>query len=191
MQKIFALIDLQNDFILPTGKLTVNAPELIQKTQDFIEQTQGLFNQIFITQDTHYRHTYAQTPEAQFYPPHCLYGTKGWKIPLRFNHPIHVILKAQPDVWQKKNTPLHRLSYQNTTVYLAGVCADICVEHAMQGFLARGARVRLLTDLTKGYTYSAEEVLQKQTYKWLVQKGRLKGITMRAFLKEQHIQFRG
>lgn len=177
MKNIFALIDLQNDFIAPDGKLTVNAPELVQKTQDFINRTRSRFDEYLVTYDTHFNETYASTFEAGSFPPHCIYGTQGWQVPVKFpiHATVHSLIKATTNLWAEEHQyPTLKEDLKNTTFYVAGVCSDICVIQAIDGMLKRGAAVVVLRDLTKGFTREIDEVVKTPIYRRLIARGQLK-----------------
>ncbi|MDN7025783.1 isochorismatase family protein [Methanoculleus sp. FWC-SCC1] len=50
-------------------------------------------------------------------------------------------------------------------VTLIGVAADYCNRYAMEGWLARGARVTILQDLTKGIEKETPQVLAEERYR--------------------------
>lgn len=177
MKKIFALIDLQNDFIAPDGKLTVNAPDLIQKTQNFVNQTTGKFDEYWVTYDTHFNETFAQTEEAKSFPSHCIYGTNGWQVPVTFpvNSPQRSLIKATTDLWKEEHQyPNLKEDLKNTTFFVGGVCSDICVIEAIDGMLKKGANVVVLRDLTKGLMKEIDEVVKTPHYQKLIARGQLK-----------------
>lgn len=177
MKNIFVLIDLQNDFILPNGKLTVNAPNLIQKTQKFVDRTTARFDEYWVTYDTHFEESYNQTEEAKSYPPHCMYLTKGWQVPVTFppNKPVRKFIKATTNLWAEEHQyPTLKEDLKNTTFYVAGVCSDICVIQAIDGLLQKGANVVVLRDLTKGLAKEMDAVVQTPYYQKLITRGQLK-----------------
>jgi nicotinamidase/pyrazinamidase len=45
-----------------------------------------------------------------------------------------------------------------------GVASDFCIRYAMEGWLARGARVTIISDLTKGIGRETPEVLDECQY---------------------------
>lgn len=177
MKNIFALIDLQNDFVLPNGKLTVNAPNLIRKTQKFVDRTTARFNEYWVTYDTHFEESYGQTEEAKLFPPHCIYGTDGWQVPVTFpsGKPVCKFIKATTNLWAEEHQyPNLKKDLKNTTFYVAGVCSDICVIQAIDGLLQRGGNVVVLRDLTKGLEKETDAVVQTPYYQKLIARGQLK-----------------
>lgn len=166
MNNILVLVDIQNDFIQKDGKLTVNEPKLAQNVARFLKKYKSFFNQIIITCDTHFAETYAQTCEGKTFPPHCIYQTTGWQYPQVIQQELPpdtiVLYKGTTDVWQEVSQyDVLRQNFTDKHIYLAGVCTDICVEQAMIGFLERGAKVTLLSDLTKGLNEQTPQVIQR------------------------------
>lgn len=177
MKNIFALIDLQNDFVLPNGKLTVNAPNLIRKTQKFVDRTTARFNEYWVTYDTHFEESYGQTEEAKLFPPHCIYGTDGWQVLVTFpsGKPVCKFIKATTNLWAEEyQYPNLKKDLKNTTFYVAGVCSDICVIQAIDGLLQKGGNVVVLRDLTKGLSKETDAVVQTPYYQKLIARGQLK-----------------
>lgn len=177
MKNIFALIDLQNDFVLPNGKLTVNAPNLIRKTQKFVDRTTARFNEYWVTYDTHFEESYGQTEEAKLFPPHCIYGTDGWQVPVTFpsGKPVCKFIKATTNLWAEEHQyPNLKKDLKNTTFYVAGVCSDICVIQAIDGLLQKGGNVVVLRDLTTGLEKETDAVVQTPYYQKLIARGQLK-----------------
>jgi nicotinamidase/pyrazinamidase len=68
-------------------------------------------------------------------------------------------------------------------VTLIGVAADYCNRYAMEGWLARGARVTILGDLTRGIEKEWPEVLTEEQYQRHRQ-GRVRVISTNEFLSE-------
>ena len=57
-------------------------------------------------------------------------------------------------------------SPQPLEVTMIGVAADYCIRYAIEGWLARGARVTLLHDLIKGIGKEMAEVLDEEAYQY-------------------------
>ncbi|MEN6343558.1 MAG: isochorismatase family protein [Methanospirillum sp.] len=68
-------------------------------------------------------------------------------------------------------------------VAMLGVAADYCVRFAMEGWLARGARVTVLSDLTRGIEKEAEQVLEEERYR-AYGDGRLRSVESAEFLRD-------
>ncbi len=71
-------------------------------------------------------------------------------------------------------------------VTLLGVAADYCNRYAMEGWLARGARVTILGDLTRGIHKEWPEVLSEEQYR-SYGRGRVRVISSAEFLDERLI----
>lgn len=185
--RILMRIDFQNDFVHPHGKLSLKDLELIEKHQRFADSLQSqMFDLIIDSFDTHFDQTYPHTPEAQNYPPHCLYGTWGWQsaAPLKDNIEVLPIYKSTTNIWNEKNAYqiLHE-NWQDKDVYLCGVLSDVCVVQAMNGLLKRGAKVTLLEDLCKGATHQVHEILQEPAYEPYLACGQLRTISTTQFFR--------
>lgn len=77
--------------------------------------------------------------------------------------------------------PLHNLE-----VHMVGVASDHCNRFAMEGYLARGATVVVLEDLTEGIELSTAEVLQEAKYKDYVATGQLSAVPSSQALEALH-----
>lgn len=194
--RILMRIDFQNDFVHPHGKLSIKNQELIEKHQRFADSLQAqMFDLILDSYDTHFEPTYPHSPEAQNYPPHCLYGTWGWQsaAPLKNNIEVLPVYKSTTDIWNEKNAcRILSDSWRDKDVYLCGVLSDVCVVQAMNGLLKRGAKVTVLEDLCKGADYQIHEILQDAAYEPYISCGRLRTIStaqfFRAALSDQKIR---
>lgn len=167
MKKLLHIVDMQNDFVLSNGKLAVaGAESLIEPANEFVKSVH--FDKTIATFDTHYRKTYKKTEESKMFPPHCLFGTKGWELAMHMDKYDMVIkvLKEQFDVWE--NLYLdgvdfiladYKLTPENTDVYVMGVASDFCVKYAIKGYLDRGYSVNVLQDLCRGINKQIDEVV--------------------------------
>lgn len=186
-KRVFVLVDFQNDFVRPDGKLTINSPELIERVQKFTDNLQkGMFDEIIITADNHFAETYHLTPEAKEYPEHCIHGTDGWRlaVDLKKNIPVNILYKSGNDLW--KETPNYTLlqeGWDNTEVYMAGVLSDVCVRQAMEGFIRKGAKVTLLEDLCQGAKEQVPEMMAHPRYEKALGLGVLRRITSAQFFR--------
>lgn len=68
-------------------------------------------------------------------------------------------------------------------VTLFGVASDYCNRYSMEGWLARGARVTILEDLTKGIGNETPEILAEDRYRHFVP-DRLRAIGSAEYLRE-------
>jgi len=167
MKKLLHIVDMQNDFVMANGKLPVTGAEsLIKPVNEFLNSVD--FDTTIATFDTHYRETYKKTEESKLFPPHCLYGTKGWELAVdvrgNFLHPCHKVLKNQFDVWEKPNSMQKALTGfdpKSTDVYVMGVASDFCVKYAIVGYLQRGYSVFVLQDLCRGINKQIDDVVKE------------------------------
>ncbi len=72
-------------------------------------------------------------------------------------------------------------------VTLLGVASDYCNRYAMEGWLARGAHVTILRDLTKGIEKETPQVLAEDAYRHYTN-GRLRAVDSAEYLRE-HTDF--
>ncbi len=68
-------------------------------------------------------------------------------------------------------------------VTVIGVASDYCIRYAVEGWLARGARVTILSDLTKGIAKETGEVIAEDRFRPYAD-GRLRSVESAAFLEE-------
>ena len=128
MQKIMAVIDMQNDFVdgaLGSKEAAAIVPAVVRKISEFD-------GEIFVTCDTHFEN-YMETAEGRKLPvPHCIKGTEGWKL----NADVMNALKGKKFTPVEKNTfgsvELPRLIKEAVgddafSVEVIGLCTDICV----------------------------------------------------------------
>ena len=162
MKKLLHIVDMQNDFVMANGKLPVaGAESLIEPANEFLRNVK--FDTTIATFDTHYRETYKKTEESKLFPPHCLYGTKGWDLAIHLDK-FKKVLKHQFDVWEKPNSMQKALTGfdpKSTDVYVMGVASDFCVKYAIVGYLQRGYSVVVLQDLCRGINKQIDDVVKE------------------------------
>lgn len=71
----------------------------------------------------------------------------------------------------------------NIDVTMIGVASDYCIRYAMEGWLARGARVTIVHDLTKGIEKETLQILEENKYQSF-DSGRLRSISVSEYLNE-------
>lgn len=159
-RKLLHIVDMQNDFMMADGQLAVaGADTLIAPANKFLARAQ--FDKVIATYDTHYRASYAKTAEAKLFPPHCVYGTRGWDLAIKPGKYARV-LKNQFDVWAAPRAisrAIAGFTPDNTDVYVMGVASDYCVKYAIAGYLARGYNVVVLGDLCRGIERQIDDVI--------------------------------
>ena len=160
MKRILLIVDPQNDFI--TGTLAVNgAKDAIKALNRYIKSTNYDF--IAVTQDTHPKDHCSFEINGGIWPVHCVYKTKGWKIPIY----LHQTLSKQlADFYYKgfdKNTeefsafPRNELLKNHITesiengylsVDICGIAGDYCVLETLKGLMefVPKDKIRILTE---------------------------------------------
>ena len=160
-KKLLHIVDMQNDFVMANGKLpVVGAESLIEPANEFLRNVK--FDKTIATFDTHYRATYNNTSEAKDFPPHCLYGTNGWKLAIRLDK-YDRVLKNVYDVWADQRAiqkALTGFDPNSTDVYVMGVASDFCVKYAIWGYLCKGYSVTVVQDLCRGINQEIDQVVK-------------------------------
>jgi nicotinamidase/pyrazinamidase len=175
MARFVIVVDTQWDFMAEGGALSVaGAAALVEPMQRWLSalvpsETAG----VLFTFDTHFRETYAASPEAQLFPIHCVRGTEGWANMLDVASidpaiPAWRIEKGVFDMWAEPGIaiedardatrpPIARDTFFKdlaaagvTDVSVIGVAADYCVRWAVEGLIARDFAVTVPADLTRG-----------------------------------------
>jgi nicotinamidase/pyrazinamidase len=162
---IFWEVDVQRDFMLPSGKLYVPGAE---KLLPNIRKLTGAArrNEVFLV--SHGCFHIPDDPEFIQFPPHCVKGTSGAefvpealadrfiqienrpeaKLPAdRFAYQQIILEKQTLDIFQSlhANELVERLGTQPEFVVF-GVVTEYCVGLAIKGLLARKRRVAVVQD---------------------------------------------
>jgi nicotinamidase/pyrazinamidase len=176
-------VDIQRDFIDEDGKLTVKAREIRENIAALTRRAGTIMGLTHKAHD--YRvmgsvdaHT-ADDPEFKTYPEHCVRGTPGQLLIPEAELPKTLYVrneayapklldemagyregpvmleKQHPDVFTNPNTDALLSRLNPKVVALYGVCTDICVNAAAEGFLKRGYTVAVITDAIKEYSADA------------------------------------
>jgi len=146
---------------------------------------------VLFTFDTHDARSYTASPEADAFPLHCVKGTPGWQLvgdPGEIHHavPIYRMEKPGLDMWGDCCGPVEALGDFGRTlsrfgrtlsrdryfaelydagardVTVVGVAADYCVRLAVAGLVARGFRVTVVGELTRGVARQIEAVAREE-----------------------------
>ena len=162
---IFWEVDVQNDFMLPGGKLYVPGAEKllpnIQRLTDAARQGRVLLvsHGCFHTTDD---------PEFRTFPPHCVQGTPGAELlpqalaekvarvpnnaeanlPEDLSKYQQILLEKQTlNIFESRHADalVRRLGNQAEFVVF-GVVTEYCVSFAVKGLLERGRRVAVVQD---------------------------------------------
>jgi nicotinamidase/pyrazinamidase len=173
--RFVVVVDTQWDFMAADGALSVaGAADLIEPMRVWLaslspSETAG----VLFTYDTHDTDIYANSPEAEAFPVHCVRGSEGWANvldPGLIDAPIPVwtIEKGVFDMWSEDGLKivdrrdagapgidrdaffdaLKSSGVEDVTVI--GVAADYCVRWAIEGLLARGFKVEVPASMTRG-----------------------------------------
>ena len=134
------VVDMQNDFVKPQGKLYVpTAPLTIEPIRRLLEKARAASVKIFYTQDTHYD----GDPEFEIWGEHAKYGTWGWEIvdELKPQKGDIVIRKTRYDGFY--GTPMDDLLrvYGIRNTVIVGTVANICVLHTAASAALRWYKV--------------------------------------------------
>ena len=126
MKELFAVIDMQNDFLtgtLPNSDAVRIVPNVVRETKHALERGAT----VIFTRDTH-GGDYPSTREGRLLPvPHCILGTVGHEIIDELKP-----LAARAEIFDKPTFGSEKLalfakSERFDKVTLVGVCTDICV----------------------------------------------------------------
>lgn len=125
--RLLDIVDMQGDFMRKTGKLFVpNADVLVDRANGFFEKVKpGYFDGALFKYDTHFADEYNHSPEKEFFPLHCEYGTEGWDLVvdpslLTGRTLVSYMGKNTFDMWDKNPLPKDRvLSFNNDDERLA------------------------------------------------------------------------
>lgn len=175
MARFVVVVDTQWDFMASEGALSVaGADALVAPMQAWLSalpaaDTAG----VLFTFDTHFRETYAASPEAAMFPIHFVRCTKGWGNMLDVALvdpaiPAWRIEKGVFDMWAEPGLAIEDARDEGqptvsredffgglaargaTDVTVIGVAADYCVRWAVEGLIARGFAVTVPAGLTRG-----------------------------------------
>lgn len=181
MKRFVIIVDMQQDFVAADGALPIaGAEELVAPMQSWLatlrpDEIAG----VLFTQDTHLAAVYAQSEEAEQFPPHCVRGTPGWELvidPAVLDPaiPCYGLAKGVFDMWAEPDVRVHQFDSPDggdrdalfaqlqaigvEEVVVVGVAADYCVRWAVEGLIKRGFRVTVPADLTRGIVRQIESV---------------------------------
>lgn len=187
-KKLVVVVDAQNDFMKPDGKLSVpGADVVIDNINEYLASLNpDEVEAVLFTYDTHTQPEYDNSPEGKMFPAHCIAGTSGWELavnPLLNLSPdikMLTLTKGVFDMWEEELVQIRDLhSHLNlvytrdnllnaikedgiTEVELVGVCSDVCVEQAARGFVERGWSVTVVRDCVRGINEQIDEVVEKR-----------------------------
>jgi nicotinamidase-related amidase len=156
------VVDMQNDFVRPEGKLFVpDAPATVPKIQALLAfaRQHGIFT--VFTQDTHY----PGDPEFPIWGEHCVAGTWVWQIidELAPREGELVLQKRRYDAFY--GTPLdHELRLRKIEqLIICGTVASICVHYTAASAALRWYGVIIPVDATSALHPFDLEAANRQT----------------------------
>ena len=171
-KKFVVAIDTQIDFIMGEGKLPVPYAEeiIIPGLHRLLGYDYQEVAGVLFTYDTHDTIDYRDSEEGLQFPIHCVKWTPGWRnvFDLDFVIPYisrftmnksvfdmweesELILRMQGIAWKDRDEFFKELQKNNPNIVIEvwGVAGDVCVKHAVAGFLQRGFNVEVVDELTK------------------------------------------
>lgn len=139
------VVDMQNDFVKPGGKLVVPAAAAtVEPIKQLLARARARGVRVFYTQDTHYE----GDPEFSIWGEHVRAGTWGWEIvdELKPQPGDIVVQKTRYDGFY--GTPLEDLlrAYKISNLVVTGTVANICVLHTAGSAALRWFRVYVPMD---------------------------------------------
>ncbi|QNQ10021.1 cysteine hydrolase family protein [Sphingomonas alpina] len=186
MRSFVVVVDVQGDFINPSGALPVAGAEaLIAPMTAWLralrpDDTAG----VLFTADTHVPEIYARSEEAKEFPPHCMRGTPGWAPlldPAAVDPAIRCyrLEKGVFDMWAEADVVIESIGKAEVRVprdaffarlkqdgvdhvRVIGVAADYCVRWAVEGLIERGFKVTIPGALTRGIVRQIDAVAAEE-----------------------------
>lgn len=175
MKPLLVVVDVQKDFMLPTGSLYVkDAEKIIPNIKNLIEDAKADDMNILYTSDYHYTTSKELSDTPNFtttFPPHCIRDTEGVLLVDEINDTRYTIdwekqyskeeltdlsknkelllLKDEFDMFTNKNTDNLIQILKPSEILICGVVEAVCVKHAVEGFVKRGFKVSVFEDCIK------------------------------------------
>lgn len=184
MKTFDIVVDTQNDFMLPNGKLYVpNAEKIIEDYRNYLLNLDpsNSVGVLFLF-DTH-NENYKDTDEAKQFPEHCIRNTSGWNnvfqdIFSEIKVPVYTLEKGVFDMWFENNLSVNgpsgfsedreaffeNLKEKVDEVVVGGVVTEVCVKDAISGLLKRGFKTRVIPEHTKGLNITIHELIQEPEF---------------------------
>ena len=187
MSRFVVVIDIQNDFMRPEGKLYVpGAEEIINPISDYIRNLDSDIGVLF-TYDTHFEENYHLSEESKQFPIHCVKDSWGWELSIVSEETeeefswdnLFYLDKNFFDMWYQRHINVYDYDdviiapreefFKNLmqfdgvdTITVIGVASDYCVLDAIWGFVHRGFKVEVIRDLTKGIVRQIDQVIEEE-----------------------------
>ncbi len=152
MKQALIVIDFVNDFVDSSGSLTCGAPaqqldgRIAELVKEFSEQ--GDF--LVIANDSH-KEGDKFNPESMSFPPHCIAGTWGEAlygetekaVKMVSDEQIITISKSRYSAFCGTDLDLKLRERKINTIFLVGVCSDICILHTAIDAYNLGYAIRI------------------------------------------------
>lgn len=156
----FIVVDMQNDFLVPSGSLSIMGGEFFIDAVNELA-TQQLFAMQILTQDWHPENHESFDRRGGPWPVHCVQGTYGAALHERLDtRPYDYVLRkgmrekfdsysAFMDLGQKDTGLAGLLRGRGIKrVWISGVASDYCVKSTAEDAIAAGFETIILEDLT-------------------------------------------
>lgn len=148
------IVDMQNDFVRPDGKLPVAAAAATVPTIAALRsRLRDAGARTFYTQDSHLD----GDPEFALWGEHVLEGSPGWQIvdALAPAAGDQIVRKRHYDPFIASDLDERLRRAGITTLVICGTVTDICVLYTAAGAAMRGYRVVLPVDATSALSEEA------------------------------------
>lgn len=173
----FILVDMQNDFLLPSGSLSIAGGESFIDTVNKLAEQRRFAMQI-LTQDWHPENHESFAAHGGPWPVHCVQGSHGAALHDRLDtRPYDYVLRKGMRVEYDSYSAFMDLGQKDTglagllrgreikRVWIAGVASDYCVKSTAEDAVAAGLEAVVLEDLTAAvdpatYTTTVRGALQ-------------------------------
>ena len=154
MKNVLLIVDPQNDFIEGGALPVTGGTKALDNLIEFYADHKDLFEQVFVTMDTHPENHCSFKDNGGEWPPHCVDSTSGWEVYKPLSESLindSYFLKGtdpKEDEYSifSKNckdgkeliTILDNLSYEAHTdlnIYIAGIAGDYCVLNTIKDLI--------------------------------------------------------
>lgn len=155
------VMDMQNDFLLPTGSLSIHEGEHIVEEINRVAVERAFAMQI-LTQDWHPPMHRSFAPYGGPWPVHCVQGTEGAAFHVQLDtRPYELVLRKGTREAYDSYSAFEDMGHRSTgladllrgksirRVWIAGVAGDYCVKSTAEDALKAGFDVFVLENLTK------------------------------------------
>lgn len=155
------VMDMQNDFLLPTGSLSIHEGEHIVEAINRVAVERTFAIQI-LTQDWHPPTHRSFAPFGGPWPVHCVQGTEGAAFHAQLDtRPYELVLRKGTREAYDSYSAFEDMGHRTTgladllrsksirRVWIAGVAGDYCVKSTAEDALKAGFEVFVLENLTK------------------------------------------